>query len=236
MYYFYLDHFNLHGVFIQWCLVEIKGPLKELPCTDSRVERGLSKEIEGEFCLWEQEIPKIRWICSIDAGQDCQEVVLEGANGPLCPIAVMHGRGNKLEGGLPLEGDSFFVGRAGFVIQDLEINGETPGCQTDHDSIVGGNSMSIALGLEGLLEDEVVIGVKSDQTGKRSVSSVKSLLSGCVMMKTWLEGVAMGGGRHTSGNGVGCLCFVDLTFWHCWARWPMTFHLNPDNIWQHWSM
>jgi len=23
------------------------------------------------------------------------------------------------------------------------------------------------------------------------------------------------------GDGVGCLGFVDLTFWHCWARWPM---------------
>jgi hypothetical protein len=137
----------------QWCLVEIKRPLKELPCTDSRVEHGLSKEIESEFCLWEQEIPKIRWKRCIGAGQDCQEVVLEGANGPLCPIAVMHGRGNKLKGGIPLEGDGFFVGRAGFVIQDLEIDGETPGCQTGHDCILGSNSMSITLGLEGLLED-----------------------------------------------------------------------------------
>ena len=89
-------------------------------------------------------------------------MVLEGANGPLCPIAAMHVRQNKLEGGLPLEDDSFFVGRAGFVIQDLEINGETPGCQAGHDCIVGGNPMSIALGLEGLLKDEVAIGVKGD--------------------------------------------------------------------------
>jgi hypothetical protein len=123
------------------------------------VERGLSKEVEGEFGLWEQETPKIGWKCRINAGQDCQEVVLEGANGPLCPIAAMHVRGNKLDGGLPLEGDSFFVCQAGFVIQDLEINGETPGCQSGHDCVVGGNSMSIALGLEGLLEDEVAIGV-----------------------------------------------------------------------------
>jgi hypothetical protein len=107
----------------------------------------LSKEIEGKLCLWEKEIPKIGWKCSIDAGQDCQEVVLEGANGPFCLIAAMHVRRNKLEGGLPLEDDSFFVGHAGFVIQDLEINGETPGCQAGHDCVVGGNSMSIALGL-----------------------------------------------------------------------------------------
>ncbi len=56
----------------------------------------MTKEIESEFCLWEQEIPKIRWKRCIDAGQDFQEVVLEGANGPLCPIAAMHARGNKL--------------------------------------------------------------------------------------------------------------------------------------------
>ncbi len=48
-------------------------------------------------------------------------------NGPLCPIAAMHVRGNKLKGGIPLEGDGFFVGRAGFVIQDLEIDGRDPG-------------------------------------------------------------------------------------------------------------
>ena len=87
----------------------------------------------------------------MDAGQDYQEVVLEGANGVLCPIVAMHVSGNKLEGGIPLEGDGFFVGQAGFVIQDLEINRETPGCQTGHDRVVGDNLMSIALGLEGLL-------------------------------------------------------------------------------------
>ena len=87
-------------------------------------------------------------------------MVLEGANGTLCPIAAMHVWGNKLEGGIPLEGDGLFVRQAGFVIQDLEINGETSGCQASHDCVVGGNAMSIALGLEGLLQDEIAIGVK----------------------------------------------------------------------------
>jgi hypothetical protein len=44
-------------------------------------------------------------------------VVIEGANGALCPIAVMYVRGNELEGGIPLEGDGFFVSPAGFVIR-----------------------------------------------------------------------------------------------------------------------
>ena len=62
------------------------------------------------FGLWEKEIPQVRRKSGIHPCQDCQEVVLEGANGPLCPIAAMHGRGNKLNGGVPLEGDAFFVG------------------------------------------------------------------------------------------------------------------------------
>jgi hypothetical protein len=77
--------------------------------------------------------------------------VLEGANGALCLIAAMHVRGNELEGGIPLEGDGLFVSQAGFVVQDLEIKGETSGCQTGHDRVVGGDVMAIALGLEGLL-------------------------------------------------------------------------------------
>ena len=78
-------------------------------------------------------------------------MVVEGANGTLCPIAAMHVRGSKLEGGIPLEGDGLFAHRAGFVIQDLEINEETSGCQASHNCVVGSNAMTIALGLEGLL-------------------------------------------------------------------------------------
>jgi hypothetical protein len=33
-------------------LVEIKGPLKEFPSTDLRVQSGLPKKIEGKFGLW----------------------------------------------------------------------------------------------------------------------------------------------------------------------------------------
>ncbi len=51
------------------------------------------------------------------------------ANGALCLIAAaMHVRGNKLEGGFPLENDGLLVSCTGFVIEDLEINGETFGC------------------------------------------------------------------------------------------------------------
>ncbi len=49
-------------------------------------------------------------------------------------------------------------------------------------------------------------------TGKRPVSLVKSLLSGFVTTKTWLEGIAMGGGRAARGASKVGLGFVDWTF------------------------
>jgi hypothetical protein len=103
-------------------MLKLKGPLKELPSTDPGVECGLLEEIEGKSSLWEKEIPKVRWKECMDAGQDCQEVVLECENGALRPIAAMHVWRDQLEGGVPLKGDCLFISRAGFVIQDLEIN------------------------------------------------------------------------------------------------------------------
>jgi len=75
-------------------LVEIKRSLKEFPSTDPRVQSGLQKNIEGKFGLWEKEIPQIRRKRCIDPCQDCQEVVLDGANGALRPITAMHVRGD----------------------------------------------------------------------------------------------------------------------------------------------
>ncbi len=49
-------------------------------------------------------------------------MVLEGANGTLCPIAAMHVWGNELECGFPLESDGLLVSCTGFVIKDLVIN------------------------------------------------------------------------------------------------------------------
>jgi hypothetical protein len=143
-------------------LIEIERPLKEFPCTDPRVQSCLPKKIEGKFGLWEKEIPQVRRKSGIHPCQDCQEVVLEGTNGALRPITAMHVRGDELEFGVPLEGDGFFVRRAGFVIQDLEINGETTGGHASHDRVVGGNAMAITLGLEGLLKDEVAVCVKGN--------------------------------------------------------------------------
>ncbi len=48
--------------------------------------------------------------------------------------------------------------------------------------------------------------------GKRPVLLVKSLLSNFVTTKTWLEGVATGGGRTARGASKVGLGFVDQTF------------------------
>ncbi len=120
------------------------------------------EEIEGKFSLREKEVPKVRWKGRINANQDCQEVVLERANGVLCPIAAMHVWREKLEGGVPLEGDCFFISRAGFVIQDLEINREPTSRQTSHDCVVGCDAVAVNLGLDGLLEDEVAVGMEGN--------------------------------------------------------------------------
>jgi hypothetical protein len=83
----------------------------------------------------------------------------------LHPIAAMHVWRDKLKGGVSLEGDCFLIGRAGFIIQDLEINGEPTVRQTSHDSVVGYNAVAVALGLESLLEDEVAVGVEDHVDG-----------------------------------------------------------------------
>ncbi len=117
------------------------------------------EEIEGKLSFWEKEVPKVRRKGRINASQDCQEVVFECVNGALHLIAAKRVWRDKMEGGVPLEGDCFFISGAGFVIQDLEINGESTSCHTSNDSVVGCNVVVVTLGLKGLLENKVAIGM-----------------------------------------------------------------------------
>ncbi len=89
-------------------------------------------------------------------------MILECADGGFCPIAVMHVWREELESGVPFEGDRFFIGGAGFVIQDLEINREPPGRQTRHNSVICCNAVAVALGFEGLLENEIALSVEGN--------------------------------------------------------------------------
>ncbi len=79
-------------------------------------------------------------------------MVLERANGALHPFVAMHVWRDKLEGGIPLEGDCFFISRAGLDIQDLEIDGEPTGHQTSHNGVVGCDAVAVTLRLEGLVD------------------------------------------------------------------------------------
>ncbi len=80
------------------------------------------EKIESEFSLWQKKVPKVRGKCGVNAGQYCQEVVLECANSAFSPVLAMHIRRYKLEFGVPLEGDGFFVCHAGLIVDNLEIN------------------------------------------------------------------------------------------------------------------
>ncbi len=107
-------------------------------------------------------------------------MVFECANGTYCPIASMHVWRDKLEGGVPLEDDCFFIRGAGFIIQDLDINGEATGCQTSHDCVVGCDAVAVTLGLEDLLEDEVAVGIEGNHevlvSGANSDGEVASVI------------------------------------------------------------
>jgi hypothetical protein len=140
-------------------LVEVKGTLKVLPSADPWVESGLPKEIEGQFCLWEKQVPEIRGKCSVHPCQDRQEVALERADGALRPIPVVHIWGNKLELGFPLDSDGFLVRGASLIVKNLEVHGKSTRHQSGHDGVVGRNPVPVIPGLERLLEDEVAVGM-----------------------------------------------------------------------------
>jgi hypothetical protein len=66
------------------------------------------------------------------------------------------------------------VSCAGIDVQDLEINRKTLGCLTSHDSVVGSNTVGVSPALEGLLKDEVAIGV----IGNHNILLAKAGLDG----------------------------------------------------------
>ncbi len=89
-------------------------------------------------------------------------MVLEGPDCMLSLVATMHVWGHQLKLGLPGDSDGVLVGCTSLVVKDLEIDCKTAGRQMGHDGIVGGNGMLVTPGLEGLLEDEITIGVISN--------------------------------------------------------------------------
>jgi hypothetical protein len=144
----------------KWCLVEIKGALEKFPRAKPWIEHGLTEKIEGEFSLWQKKVPTVQGKCGVNASQYCQEMVLERANSTFSPVLVMHIWWDKLGFGIPLEGDGLFVCCAGLVVENLEVNQKTLGCQACHNGVVGCNVMAVTFGLKCLLEDEIAISVE----------------------------------------------------------------------------
>jgi hypothetical protein len=103
-------------------LVEVKEPFKKIPHANPWIECGLPEKIEGEFRLWQKKVPKVWGKCGINAGQYCKEVVLECVNSAFSLVLMMHVWQDKLELGIPLEGDGFLVCHAVLVVKDLEVN------------------------------------------------------------------------------------------------------------------
>ncbi len=76
----------------KWSLVEVEGPLEKFPHTNPWIEHGLMEKIEGEFSLWQKKVPKVRGKCSVNAGKNCKEVVLECGNSMFSSVlAIMSG-------------------------------------------------------------------------------------------------------------------------------------------------
>jgi hypothetical protein len=146
----------------EWHLVDVEGPLEKFPCINPWIECGLAEKIKGELSLWQKKIPKVWWKGGVDAGKNCQEVVLEHANSAFSPVLVMHVWWDMLDFCVPLEGDCFLVCHAGSIVKNLEVHCKTRCCQVCHNGIVGCNSMAVTFGLERLLEDEITIIMKGN--------------------------------------------------------------------------
>ncbi len=44
---------------IKWCLDEVKGTLENFSQASPCIEHGLTEKIEGEFSLWQKQVPKV---------------------------------------------------------------------------------------------------------------------------------------------------------------------------------
>jgi hypothetical protein len=62
----------------------------------------LTKQVEGDFCLWKELVPRVAREGCVNASKDATEVGFEGLYGTLGGIGMLNIGGNKLIGGLPV--------------------------------------------------------------------------------------------------------------------------------------
>ena len=102
-----------------WCRIVVERSMEAFPGRLGWVERGLTQKVKGEFRLRDEEIPQISRVIRSNAGEDRQEMGLEGADGSLSSIAAVDVGWYQLELGAPLLCDLALVFGAGFVVEDL---------------------------------------------------------------------------------------------------------------------
>ena len=79
----------------------------------------------------------------------------EGAYHALGNVALVHIRWYLLVFAFPLVSDAVNVGGTGFIIKDMEVDGESACLHALHDGLIRGDPVCIGLGFEGLNDDSV---------------------------------------------------------------------------------
>ena len=69
--------------------VEVEGTVEGFPGREEGSDGGLAEKFEGEFGLREEFVPHVVWEVWRDAGEDTEEVSLEGADGTFGYVAAM---------------------------------------------------------------------------------------------------------------------------------------------------
>ena len=145
-----------------WCGVVIKRAFKEFVGGNRWIESGLTKEIEGHFGLGDEKVPQVAREVGSHSRQDRQKMSFESANCTFGRIATMHVGRDQLKFGFPFLGDRLFVLDAGFVIQDLEVDGEASRFQALHDAVVSWDAVVVLARFEWASEDRIGVAVVGD--------------------------------------------------------------------------
>ena len=80
---------------------------------------------------------------------------LEEVDGSFIDVTPMDIRGNELELRPPLLLDVDLVGRATFVVKDLEVNSMATLGEAGHDPICGGDAVVVVAGFKWLHQDYI---------------------------------------------------------------------------------
>ena len=86
----------------------------------------------------------------------------KGADGTFDDVAAVDIRGHELVCGLPDVSDVATILLAGFVVEELLVNGVATLLEAGHDAGVCGDTVAIVAGLEGFNEDDVGVAMVSN--------------------------------------------------------------------------